>query len=118
MLDLHNQVRAPQHLNPLTINAALTLDAQKHADREAFLDVMDHSGIGDGDLKYRLSNYRYSYAGENLAQGYSVQQTFNLWMGSPAHRSNIMGNFVHVGFGFATSKSGRTYYVGVYATPL
>ncbi|MDE2589434.1 MAG: hypothetical protein KGL95_07190 [Patescibacteria group bacterium] len=46
------------------------------------------------------AGYDYTYAGENLARGFtSAQDAINAWMASPTHRANVLSrNYQDVGF--------------------
>src|SRR5438132_3215953 len=72
------------------------------------------------------SGYLYQKLGENLAAGFSDEQsTVNGWMASPPHRENLLDSaFSDVGFGFAnnpdyTSAGGgpMTIVVAFYGNP-
>jgi uncharacterized protein YkwD len=58
----------------------------------------------------------YSGVGENIAFGYgSVRAACGGWLRSSGHRANILGPYTHVGGGYARGRSGRVYYVQVFA---
>ena len=99
---LHNRQR-PDHL--LTQNPLLMQAAQKHAEWMFRNSRMSHTGANGSSPfdRMRAEGYRYSYAGENVAYGYSTPEAvFNGWMNSTGHRRNILNvNFTEVGYGLA-----------------
>ncbi len=50
------------------------------------------------------AGYNYTYAGENLARGFTnTEEVINAWMASPTHRQNMLsGNYKEVGFAIRT----------------
>lgn len=54
----------------------------------------------------KKAGYNYTYAGENLARGFtSSQDIVNAWMASPSHRENMMsGNYQDIGFAMVSGK--------------
>ncbi len=66
------------------------------------LDYFAHKGVVGSKVYDKLVlsvGYDYSYAGENLAQGYSNPDAFfNAWMESAEHKKNILNaNFKDLG---------------------
>lgn len=59
---------------------------------------------------------KYKTAGENIAKGYySASSVVNGWMNSQGHRANILNpNFNKIGIGYATDKSGTTYWTQIF----
>jgi len=67
--------------------------------------------------RYMASINRMVHGGgeQVIAKGYKTPQAaIDAWMRSSGHRRWILSNKSHCGFGFAKSKSGRHYYVGVF----
>ncbi|MBC7855243.1 MAG: CAP domain-containing protein [Pirellulaceae bacterium] len=55
---------------------------------------------------------------ENIAAGMgSVDSTFNVWQSSGGHYASIVSGTTEAGFGYAVSRNGGTYWVGVYGSP-
>ena len=49
----------------------------------------------------------------------SAAKVLDSWMHSPGHRTNILNsNFTEMGAGYAVDRTGRPYYVQVFARPL
>tara|TARA_R100000742_G_C4278876_1_gene102334 strand:- start:1178 stop:1594 length:417 start_codon:yes stop_codon:yes gene_type:complete len=75
--------------------------------------------IADKWAKYLADNNRFHHGGgeQIIARGYSSPTAaINAWMNSQGHRRWLLCNRTHVGFGFAKSKNGHPYYVGVFRT--
>lgn len=65
-----------------------------------------------------LTACRARGVGENVAFGnVTPEQLVAMWMGSPAHRANILNaGFTHLGVGDVATSSGRVYGVQVFLT--
>lgn len=95
LIDLTNNKRVAQGLSTLTFNPVLAQAAQaKGADMIA-KNYWAHTSP-DGLTPwvwFKNANYRYLYAGENLARDFSDSSgVVNAWMNSPTHRENILSN--------------------------
>ena len=91
----------------LTANATLNEVAQKHADYLNSINQLTHTGENGSSLAERLSNEGYDFmtAAENLAQGYSDEQSVvTAWQESGGHCLNLMEANVNE-IGVATSGS-------------
>lgn len=61
------------------------------------------------------NQFRHGGGEQIIARGYnSPLKAIQAWMNSSGHRKWILCRKPRVGFGFATSKNGHPYYVGVY----
>lgn len=98
--------------------------AQLQADQMAQAAHMEHVLP---DARYpraadRLAavDYRWRAYGENVAFGQaSAENVVDSWMHSRGHRTNILNStFTEMGAGYAVDRTGRPYYVQVFATPL
>ena len=69
---LTNEIRANKDLPALTINALLNKSATTKAEDMGINNYFDHTDEQGRGLAYylRLTNYKYTFAGENLALGY------------------------------------------------
>jgi uncharacterized protein YkwD len=103
MLNLHNQRRASQNRPRLCVHPALQRAARAHSADMIRRDYFAHGNVGQ---RLRRHGYNWSTYGENIIQdlgGPTARGSFNRWMRSPSHRSNIMnGRFREVGIGYAT----------------
>ncbi len=121
VLDLVNEERNKQGLNPVMMDSSLnhiaTLKAQDMRDNNYF----DHNSQTYGSPFEMLQQFgiHYSYAGENIAAGQkSAQQVMNDWMNSSGHRANILNaNYTHLGVGYVEGGSYGTYWVQEFTKP-
>ncbi|MEM9804603.1 MAG: CAP domain-containing protein [Cyanobacteria bacterium P01_D01_bin.56] len=123
-LDLVNNERRRNGLNPVTLNAQLDEAAQRHSEDLAFNDWYNEANphIGsDGSTRIsrvRDTGYRYeSPQGEpfeNIAVGqFTPQEAFEDWLKSSGHRENILTpNVNHLGVGhtFLENDTGTNNY--------
>lgn len=123
ILDATNAERSRLGLPALAANARLAHAAQLQADQCARLGRIEHvlpeAQYPRPEDRIVASGYVWQLYGENLALGHaSAQEAVAGWMGSPAHRANIVqSNFTELGSGFAVDEAGRTYYVQVFGRP-
>lgn len=117
MLRRSNQIRRNVGLRPQRINPALTKAAQDHANYMASTGSFSH--YTNGGYQYRANKYGFrGGVRENIASGFgTVDATFNTWQGSGGHYASIVSGTSEAGFGYAVSRNGATYWVGVYGSP-
>lgn len=105
LLNLTNQQRAAAGLAPLSLNDQLAQAAAGKAEDMFTNNYWAHiSPNGTTPWGFiRGAGYNYTYAGENLARGYtSASDVMNAWMASPEHRANILSShYSDVGFAVA-----------------
>jgi uncharacterized protein YkwD len=121
LLAAHNAARAAAGLAPLVLDSPLCAAAQGHAAVMARQGVLAHAGIGDGDPWQRIKERGYVFreASENVAMGQrDAAGAVGDWMSDPPHRANILGPYVHLGGGMATSKSGMNLWCCDYGSPV
>ncbi len=99
-----NDVRRRAGLPPLAPNPLLDRISQEHADdmlRRSYSDHRTPEGLGPTD-RARANGY-LAGIGENIVeQRYSVQEALDAWLGSPAHRRNLLDPDIReVGLGLA-----------------
>lgn len=92
ILDLTNQDRVAQGLQPLHWNAALATAAQTHAERMAGEGNLSHQYAGEASLMKRAAQAgaHFQAIAENIATGYSENAIESEWMHSTPHRTNIL----------------------------
>jgi uncharacterized protein YkwD len=105
VLELINQERAKNGLPALKRQSQLDSAARKHSADMACNNYFSHTGL-DGSAPWdRMARegYSYSWAGENIAAGYSTAESVVTgWMNSSGHRANILStNFTEIGIGYA-----------------
>lgn len=104
VVDLTNQQRLENGLQPLQVNLKLANIAQAHSQDMAVHDYFSHTGLDNsspGD-RAKSAGYQYSDVGENIAAGYTTpEQVVQGWMNSPGHRANILNaNYHDIGIGY------------------
>ena len=102
-----NSARAQNGVASLQINSKLAAAAQAKADDMASRNYWSHN-TPEGNPPWTFvtaQGYSYQKLGENLAAGFSDEQSaINGWMGSPPHRDNMLDSaFLEVGFGWASN---------------
>lgn len=117
MLELINEARRKEGLEPLSLNNKLIEMAKFKAQDMKNLGKLSHNG-SYGSFKDLLSLYEinYSSSGENILMGgSSSQQMFNMWWKSPGHRANMMNpEYKKIGIGFKSiSEINRSGYWAV-----
>lgn len=109
---LINKGRRNRSLRRLGPNDSLALAAQRHSRVMERKRCLSHQCPGEDSLGTRVrragylkgaKSYRY---GENIAGGAhaSPRRVYKMWMASPAHRSQILGPYEHLGIGFKSSR--------------
>ena len=105
--ELVNETRGQHGLGGVTFRPYLRDKAQAWAEKMARENHLSHSylpaGVPPG----------YRAMAENVGYGNSIVQVHNAFMNSPHHRANLLGNYNHIGTGFATGH-GRVWIVEVF----
>lgn len=103
ILQLVNAERAKVGAAPLTLNLDLSKVAQEKARDMADNGYFSHTSptYGSPFDMMRQFGLKYSYAGENIAKGYtSPAAVMRGWMNSSGHRANILNpNYTQIGVG-------------------
>lgn len=108
MLDLVNDLRRQNGVEPLSLNKNLTDSAQWYAEYLANNNWLDHTEPNGRSFDTRIKDFGYSNVitvGENIALGSSDPQTiFNQWLNSDVHRRNILARgYCEIGIGLANN---------------
>lgn len=108
IINLTNAERIKVGLPPLKENSKLDLAAQNKAQNAITNNYWAHFAP-DGTSPWSFiinSGYSYSYAGENLAKGFTfASNVVNSWMNSPEHKANILSEkFTEIGVGVLRGK--------------
>lgn len=93
IIDLTNSERLQNGQDILNTNSALIIAAQQKAKNMVTEGYFDHYGPnGETPWQYIVAaDYKYQYAGENLAMNFSrTENVVKAWMKSAAHRDNIL----------------------------
>lgn len=94
VIDIVNNYRVKERLEPLTENSKLSFSAEKKLQDMFVKQYFEHvspEGVSVGDLADQVS-YEYITIGENLALGNfrDDKDLVDAWMASPGHRANIL----------------------------
>ena len=109
ILLLVNRERQKNGLPPLACDGELSAIAEGHAADMARRGYFSHTSPEGKDPFDRLreAGITYRLAGENISWNTEgTRSVVRLWMGSPRHKQNILGDFTKAGVG-----SYRGYYV-------
>lgn len=104
ILEIVNQERRKQGLNPLTLSEKLTSIANTKAQDMTNKHYFSHTSPTYGSPFEMLQRFgvNYTSAGENIAQGQkTAREVMNAWLNSSGHRANILNaNYTQLGVGF------------------
>ncbi|MCA9244978.1 MAG: CAP domain-containing protein, partial [Phycisphaerales bacterium] len=122
IIELVNQERAAEGLNPVTLNQTLEAQATQYACEMIAYQFFDHvNPVTQSTLADRADQFGYDFffIGENLAAGQgSPEEAMRDWMNSPGHRANILEpRFVELGVGVRTGGDYGTYWVQEFGEP-
>jgi uncharacterized protein YkwD len=102
LLEKVNEIRKQNGLPPLSLDNRLSDAALQKANDMIKNKYWAHfSPTGATPWEFiNNNNYKYSFAGENLARGYtSTDDVLDAWMSSKTHKSNILSeNYTDTGF--------------------
>lgn len=121
LVEAHNRERAAEKLGPLTANPRLEAAALAHARDMAIHDKMTHEGSDGSTPRQRIERQDYIFLGlaENVAYGAkSVPEVMRLWMESPPHKKNILGDFTEVGFALVEGEDGTPFWSAEFGKPM
>lgn len=103
-----NSARAANGKAPLQVYWDLTDDARAHSQDMADSGSLYHNpNLGSVTTGWKT-------LGENVGVGPDINAIFNAFMGSSAHRKNILGNFNYIGVGVKSDDSGRLWVTMVF----
>ena len=104
--------------NPRLMRAA-QLQAEQMAQARRMAHVLPHARYPRTVDRMAAANYRWYAVGENVAFGQAnAAKVVDSWMHSSGHRANILNSsFTDMGAGYAVDRTGRPYYVQVFARP-
>ncbi len=105
-----NDYRVDAGLAPLEEMAAVDTVATAWSKQMAADQVMSHNP----DYAQQIPP-GWTRAGENVAYGYAYTEVTTAWYNSPGHRANMLGDYTHIGIGFAESDDETPYYTQNFA---
>ncbi len=110
LLNLTNLARAEAGLSPLALDSQLSAAASAKANDMFGKNYWAHNAP-DGTTPWifvQNANYRYMYAGENLAKDFNNSEgVVSAWMTSPTHKENILKKeYQDIGFAIVNGRLG------------
>ncbi|MDE1192523.1 MAG: CAP domain-containing protein [Arachidicoccus sp.] len=111
-----NHFREKNNLPPLKLVSAISYEAANHSQNMASGRV-PFGHIGFQQRTNYLHNKLSAVAtGENVAYGnLSAKEVVDIWIKSPPHRKNLLGNFTMVGIGIARNDQGLLFFTQLFA---
>ena len=120
VIDLTNEERKKEKLNPLKPAPLLFASARKHSANMAKQDKLEHV-LDDKTPKDRIvaEGYKYARISENIAKGQkSPKQVLESWMNSEGHRKNILTpELTEIGVGIEKNANGQIFWTQNFGTP-
>lgn len=122
-LELINQYRAENGLEPLALSTPLSVASERHSEDMGTYGFFSHTTqgssyypVGSGHPE-RISQEGYdynTYTAENLAYGQTTAaEVFEAWRISPGHNVNMLGDYSVIGIGLAWV-NGTPYWTTVF----
>lgn len=108
VLELINNARKAQGINPLQIDDLLNSTAQAKANDMVKNNYFSHESPTYGSPFEMMQNagIRYRTAGENIAGNPSVEDAVKSWLESDSHKQNLLSNaYNYIGIGIEESPS-------------
>lgn len=122
-LELINQYRAENGLDPLSLSAPLSVASERHSEDMGTYGFFSHTTegssyypVGSGHPeRIAQEGYDYNtYTAENLAYGQTTAaEVFEAWRISPGHNVNMLGDYSVIGIGLAWV-NGTPYWTTVF----
>jgi uncharacterized protein YkwD len=116
----HNRIRRELKLSTLSPSKKLEQAAEDHVLDMAQRRKMTHKGSDGSTPSSRVlaTGYRLRRCGENIAFGQrTVEAVMKVWMNSPPHKANILGNFSQIGAAYATARDGTAFWCVTFGFP-
>lgn len=104
MLALVQQQRVANGLPPLVVSAGLTRAAEAWSDHQLAIGTIQHNP----DPGSFLAPFWLAW-GENVGMGPSPEVLMSMFMNSPEHRANILGDYNRIGVGVSLRGDGTEF---------
>lgn len=116
VLQLINEYRIQHRLQPLQEVGDIADAAYKHSkDMGKHKVPFGHDGFDERTGKLLDKIKGSNAAAENVAYGpRTAEKVVDLWLHSPGHRKNIVGNYNLTGIGIYQSRDGTLYYTQIF----
>jgi uncharacterized protein YkwD len=125
LLTLTNQDRASSGLSALSNDSYLHKEAEWRAKDMGDRDYFSHKIPPGNSMVFsymQKDGYCFKVAGENIglstySDGSATSSIEKAFMGSPEHRSNILGKWTRIGVGAYKAADGRKLYAVLFSLP-
>jgi uncharacterized protein YkwD len=110
-----NEFREHHGLRPLKLNNSIIHEAEKHSIKMAEKNIpFGHAGFNNR-AKRLMTELSANSMAENVAYGnISARKVVDLWIHSPGHRKNMLGNYNLTGIGIASDRHGELYFTQIF----
>lgn len=114
VLDLLNDYRVSQGLQPLQIIEHISFVSGGHNDYMIAVNGVNHDGFEE--RKVNLTQVLNAYkVGENVAYGYSTPESVvQAWINSPPHKALLEGEFTHFGLSVKYNENNKSYFTNIF----
>lgn len=111
-----NKFRSSKGLKPLVMNEVLGDEARVHSQNMARRKTpFGHKGFEKRTQRAKKDLGWGSAFAENVAYGHlDAEAVVDLWINSPGHRKNLLGNYRYIGIGIAEAKDGSLYFTQIF----
>lgn len=111
-----NKFRASKGLQPLVLNEVMSKEAQVHSQNMARKKTaFGHKGFDKRTRNIKQALGRGSAFAENVAYGHlDGKGVVDIWIDSPGHRKNLLGDYEYIGIGIAEAKDGSLYFTQIF----
>lgn len=114
ILELINNHRLSEGLNPLTDMTVVKSVAYSHTDYMVDNDQVSHDNFYTRS-KYLKANAGAKKVSENVAYGYSsAESVVKAWLKSEGHKANIEGDFTNFDISAEKNEEGKWYYTNIF----
>jgi uncharacterized protein YkwD len=112
---LVNEHRATNGLSDLELSQQTTTQAQSHSENMADgTTPYSHDGFNER-FDILVEQINVVAMGENVAYGQtSAEQVMEDWINSEGHRTNIEGDYTHIGVGVAQDENGIYFFTQIF----
>src|SRR5690606_13533802 len=111
-----NKFRSSKGLQPLVLNDVISNEAFLHSRNMVRKKTpFGHKGVDKRTKRIRTELGFGNAFAENVAYGnLDAEAVVDLWINSPGHRKNLLGNYRYIGIGIATARDGTPYFTQIF----
>jgi uncharacterized protein YkwD len=111
-----NKFRASKGLKPLVLNEVMSKEAQVHSQNMARKKTaFGHKGFDKRTRNIKQELGFGSAFAENVAYGHlDGKGVVDVWIDSPGHRENLLGDYEYIGIGIAEAEDGSLYFTQIF----